>query len=182
MATDPPVEVRFTKWDGAEHWHVPAERLGEDEHGTWLHVAPGRRTWRPGAGFRHRRASVVCVPRDAWWVATFYDAYTPGRVEVYVDVATPATWAVEDDGDGARRSVAHVVDLDLDVVRPLGGAAFVDDEDEFAERTVSLAYPPHVVAAARASADALLVDVEERAAPFDDATWRTWLDRGAAGA
>jgi uncharacterized protein len=59
---------------------------------------------------------------------------------VHVDITTPAAW------DGAS---VTAVDLDLDVARQVGGEVLVADEDEFEERAP--AYPPDVVAAARAS-------------------------------
>ena len=54
----------------------------------------------------------------------------------------------------------------------------MDDEDEFAEHTVSLGYPDDVVAAARRSADAVLAAVRAGAAPYDG-SHRAWLDRVA---
>ena len=43
-------------------------------------------------------------------------------------------------------------DLDLDVIRTGDGTVFVDDEDEFAEHRVSLAYPERWVDQARVTA------------------------------
>ncbi|MGW3644493.1 DUF402 domain-containing protein, partial [Streptomyces sp. NPDC005143] len=42
--------------------------------------------------------------------------------------------------------VVRMVDLDLDVVRPRGGEAHVEDEDEFAEHRVRYGYPDRAVA------------------------------------
>ncbi|WNO62326.1 DUF402 domain-containing protein [Streptomyces sp. AM2-3-1] len=64
------------------------------------------------------------VPRGEWWTATF--CVDPGP-EMYCDVCTVSEW----NADG---TVVRTVDLDLDVVRPRGGEAHVEDEDEFAVR------------------------------------------------
>ena len=68
------------------------------------------------------------------------------------------------------------IDLDLDVVRELDGRVWVDDEDEFAEHQVLFAYPPEVVAAARASCDRLVALVGSAAPPYDADTRRAWFD------
>ena len=69
------------------------------------------------------------------------------------------------------------VDLDLDVVERAGQPAFIDDEDEFAEHSVSLGYPAELVARVRADAGAVLDAVQRREAPFDGATAAGWLGR-----
>jgi len=48
------------------------------------------------------------------------------------------------------------------------------DEDEFLEHQVRYAYPPEVIANARATADALLVSVQENEEPFASA-YQKWL-------
>lgn len=62
---------------------------------------------------------------------------------------------------------AHLVDLDLDVVRTWDGAVEVVDEDEFGEHRLVLGYPEPIVKAALRS----VVDVREAmtagTGPFD---------------
>ena len=73
-----------------------------------------------------------------------------------------------------------MVDLDLDVVLLRDGTLFVDDEDEFAQHQVELAYPPEVVAMARGTADEVLAAVGNRSEPFGD-VGRDWLARFSRG-
>lgn len=160
--------LQFFKYDGAEHWGADLVLLGEDSHGLWLGGAEGvpyenptKRMTAPSP--RH----VVLVPRDDWFVATFNA--TPGggsrTIEVYVDITTPATIA---EGE------IFVLDLDLDVIRRTDGTVEIDDEDEFAQHQVAMAYPPRVVAAAREAADRVAQLVRDGAAPFDGAHEK-WL-------
>ena len=36
------MRLAFTKWDGRAHWYFDIDELGDDEHGRWFHVPPGR--------------------------------------------------------------------------------------------------------------------------------------------
>lgn len=162
-----PTRFQFFKYDGTEHWGADLELLGEDEHGVWLGGPEGVPYVRPGHDDITSPRHVVLVPRDDWYIATFNA--TPGgasrTIMVYVDIATPATIA---EGE------VFALDLDLDVVRPVAGEVFIDDEDEFAEHQVAMGYPVRAVSAAREAADRLLVAVREGQAPFDGAHER-WL-------
>ncbi|QIK74324.1 DUF402 domain-containing protein [Nocardioides piscis] len=172
------VRCELTKWGGSPHWSYAAVLLGDDQHGTWLGFPAGTRFERPGRSFvgRHDHVGLVPAPvagRAPWHLATFHTAGSPwpslggSAAEIYIDVTTPAEW------DG---TVLRAVDLDLDVVRGFNGTVIVDDEDEFLEHQAAYDYPPEVVAAARASADALVALVGGRAAPYDGAHG-VWLDR-----
>jgi hypothetical protein len=168
----------MSKWGGRPHWEYDAVVLGEDEHGTWLGFAAGTVYTRPDKVFVGRHEHVGLVPGDgAWHLAAFHSA--PGNpwpelggsgVEVYVDMTTPAEW------DGLT---LRAVDLDLDVVRGTTGRVWVDDEDEFAEHRVSLAYPANLVLHATRSCDRVHTAVARRAAPYDG-TAGTWLAALAA--
>ncbi|WP_252126614.1 DUF402 domain-containing protein [Streptomyces sp. MBT84] len=81
----------------------------------------------------------MLAPRGEWWTATF--CADPGP-EMYCDVCTVPEW-------NASGTVLRVVDFDLDVVRLRNGAAYIRDEDEFAEHQVSYRYPSWVSAKAR---------------------------------
>jgi len=139
-------------------------RLGEDEWGTWLWAPRGTRSRYAG-----REPTVLpvdflmLIPRDAWWRATWMFA---SHIDLYVDIGCPVEWVTP--------NRLRVVDLDLDVIRFTDGRCLIDDEDEFAEHTVSLQYPPEVVATARRSADEVLVAVRDRVPPFGDPPAR-WL-------
>lgn len=158
------VRCQMTKWGDRPHWQFTGVHLGEDSHGRWIGFPTGTHNSRPGFAFDSEVDSVTLVPYDAWFLATFH---APGIwCDLYVDIATPAVWQ----GD-----LLTSTDLDLDVIRLTWGEAFIDDEDEFAEHTKVFAYPPEVVASARASADFVLAAVREGRPPFDGSHQR-WLD------
>lgn len=161
------VHVRTRKWPDEPHWEFEGVLLGADAHGRWVGVPAGTLLSRPGRSMPAAAPHVVLVPDDAWWVATLYGDDPARPFDLYVDVTTPAIWSEDE---------VRAVDLDLDVVRDTRGTVWVDDEDEFAEHQVSLGYPAGVVAAARASADALLAAVRSAAPPFDG-SHREWIER-----
>jgi len=159
------VGVVMTKWPDHPHWRFVGVWLGRDEHGEWLGFPAGSHQARPGLAFDSEVATVSLVPAGgAGYVATFH---APGGFfELYVDLATPPRW------DG---HVLRSVDLDLDVVRRTGGTAYVDDEDEFLEHTVTLGYSEELVDLARSTCEAVLASVRSGAAPYDGATSARWL-------
>ncbi|MFE3515865.1 DUF402 domain-containing protein [Streptomyces sp. NPDC059166] len=132
-----PVLVDVRKYDGRVSGRWTAVRLGEDEHGVWLGTARGVPVEASGGGWANRFDHVLLVPRGRWWIATFCAAPGP---ELYVDVCTVPEW-----GEDGGTTVLRTVDLDLDVVRPPGGEAYTEDEDEFAEHRLSYGYPAGVV-------------------------------------
>jgi hypothetical protein len=165
-----PVRIEMEKWGDRPHWQFAGVWLGSDEHGDWIGIPRGTPMARPGASIRSTNDQVGLVPsadlpeEDRWWVATFHSPGAP-NVHVYVDIATPPRW---DD------TVVRTVDLDLDVIRPIVGEVFVDDEDEFAEHQVSLGYPDDLVARAQRSCDRVLAAVTGRTAPYDG-SHEPWL-------
>ena len=66
-------------------------------------------------------------------------------------------------------------DLDLDVIRGVGGRVWVDDEDEFAAHRRDWGYPEEMSSSALESCQWVLGMVEGGAVPFDDATFAGWL-------
>lgn len=174
------VRALFTKWDGRRHWEFNATVLGTDEYGVWTGLAPGDLLGRPGLEVRLEAHSVTLFPHRSWHVATFNAPRANFRSRIYVDMTTESIWANGDAG-AAGRSLPTVsaVDLDLDVIRRFdeyGGELFVDDEDEFVEHQVAMAYPPAVVAATQASADAVLAAIADGTEPFG-AVGPAWLQR-----
>jgi hypothetical protein len=153
------VRVLTRKWGDLPHWEFDAVRLGADEHGHWVGVLSGTWLSRPERGFHAWCDHVVLIPYDAWWVATMYGDDTDRPVDVYVDISTPSTWT--DDGSEVR-----TVDLDLDVIKGPTGRIWVDDEDEFAQHRVELAYPDDVVAEAVRSCEEVVAAVSEGSGPF----------------
>lgn len=164
------VRVRATKWDRLPHWEFDGIWLGTDIHGAWLGFPQGTRYDRPGHGFTAEWASVTLFP-PAGWAPSFVVGHPRGLV-TYVDLVTVPEWW----SDVSGWTVSYV-DLDLDVVERTGEAAFIDDEDEFAENAARFAYPPEVVYRVRADAAAVLGAVIGNEPPFDEATRAEWLAR-----
>ena len=163
------VRVRFSKWDGTPHWAFDMERLGDDEHGTWL-WAPGGTQLQRGAEppINARHGFVKLITPGLWWTALWNEGpWSDGRsIHTYVDVITPAVW----EGD-----IVRMIDLDLDVVRRDSGTVEVDDEDEFDEHRITMAYPDHIVDKARTETARLAVAVEGGVEPFGSVGER-WLE------
>lgn len=159
------VHIRYTKWDGALHWHFDADVVGRDHHGTWVTVPPGG-TYRRGADppLVDEHGFVVLLPEHEWWTA-YFNAVPRGSKthRIYVDVNTPVRW----DGD-----VAHLIDLDLDVTRSADRTVRLLDEDEFHEHRVRWSYPDHVVDATRTAAAWLVTAIEAGREPFVTAGFR----------
>ena len=175
------VDVSMTKWGHRPHWTYSARYLGTDDHGEWLGVPAGTAMSRPGATYTAPVDQVCLVPTPhdpatGGWFATFHRWSAAGSgpgprtvpIEVYVDISTPPRW----DGTTVR-----AVDLDLDVVRGRSGRVWIDDEDEFAEHRVTLAYPDAVVALALASCRAVQAAATARRAPFDGTAPLVWFTR-----
>jgi uncharacterized protein len=164
----PSVLVVVSKYDGSLSGEWTAARLGEDEHGVWLGTAKGTPVSATGGGWANRFPYVLLVPRGAWWIASFCPEPGP---EVYCDVCTVPEW----DADG---TVLRTIDLDLDVVRPHGGAAYSKDEDDFAEHQAEFGYPDDVVTHARQTCAWLMEAARNDGAgsePFTSA-YHHWLD------
>ncbi len=167
---DGAVDVRFRKYDGRPHWVMWAVPLGEDEHGHWLGSPAGQVVSRPDLSVDLPFPWALLVPRDQGFVAAFNVTDDPERAEVYVDMTTVPVWETP--------QLVTAVDLDLDVVRMVGGRVLVDDEDEFAEHRVAFGYPPQVVELAEESCRWVLERVAAGAEPFGDVA-RAWMDAAA---
>jgi uncharacterized protein len=161
------VRVEYSKYDGRPHRGYPAIRLGEDEHGVWLGVPGGEfiEATSPHE-FKYEDPYVLLVPRNAWWTAIFNPP--PRRTEVYCDITTPATWAIDH---------LQLVDLDLDVRRRRAdGVVELVDEDEFEAHSRLFAYPDDVRAHAWSAARFLLGALGAGVEPFAGGFHR-WLDK-----
>lgn len=163
------VHVRFTKWNGALHWHYDVDRLGEDEHGVWLGGPEGTLVRRGSEPPISSPRFAILVPRDFWWTATFNENVfgSPFGYVVYVDVCTPAEW----EGD-----TVSAIDLDLDVAMNAEGKVHLLDEDEFEEHRAAMGYPDHIIDRARAAAAATFTAMESRQEPFASVGQR-WLEK-----
>ncbi len=152
------VRIDFRKWPDVVHWQFEMERLGEDEHGTWLWSPPGTEFRRGDEPPKQARfLNIKLITHDHWWTAIWNDRSTD-HVRLYVDIATPARW------NGSR---VTMIDLDLDVGLHPDGSIEIFDEDEFAEHQITLGYPPDLVDRARAATAAVYLDIERGRPPFD---------------
>jgi hypothetical protein len=163
------VRVEMQKWGERPHWAFDARWLGSDEHGDWIGIPAGTPMARPGMHLVSQFDQVGLVPTsgsdvERAFLATFHAPDAP--TWVYVDMTTPPAW----DGTTVR-----AVDLDLDVIRMREGWVVIDDEDEFLEHQVTLAYPPEVVALAEASRDRVHAAVLDEDPPYDG-SHEPWLD------
>ncbi|MGH8911736.1 MAG: DUF402 domain-containing protein [Acidimicrobiia bacterium] len=160
------VTVQYFKFPHDLHWRHDLAWLGEDAHGVWLGAEVGTTVQRGvEPPIIMTRRFVQLITPDRWWTALFNG---PGDhdMAVYVDVTTVPRWV------GPDR--VELIDLDLDVIRRWDGSVYIDDEDEFEEHRVARAYPPRMVASARASAARLVLDIESLVSPFDG-TGEKWL-------
>lgn len=174
------VRVEGAKWNGKPHWRYDARVLGTDEHGLWIGVDAGttvQKGWRKEYLTGHSFVRLVPPPADAWadgsWMLPGW--WDRADVDAYVDVSTPPTVRRGPDG-----WIVEYVDLDLDLVVPASGLApWIDDEDEFAARSVSHGWPSWLVARARQTADDLLVRSSSTPAVAMEAG-HAWLARQLA--
>lgn len=158
------VHIDMRKWPDHLHWQYEAVRLGDDEHGAWLHVPTGSQARRGGKPSRPLDTGFIqLVPHDEWWIVAFYTNHP--EIAVYVNIGTPPIWH----GD----TVSHV-DLDLDVVRKIDGTVVVLDMDEFIEHQLVYSYPPNLIAGAKHASDTAVEMVQRSDEPFGVAA-RSWI-------
>jgi hypothetical protein len=168
LATD--TEFVWRKWDGTPHWRFLMAYLGSDEHGDWFGQRVGGEASRPGADIVLTENQVALVPRYGAWIATFHEPPQVDRILTYVDVAAQVEY------DPAA-GVVSAIDMDLDVLKTDDErATWVDDEDEFEERTVSMAYPRTVVGEVTRTAAELVAVMRSSAPPFDGCHGQ-WLQK-----
>jgi hypothetical protein len=163
--------ARNRKYDGSAHWVVPGRHLGSDEYGHWVFQGTHEFISRPGAALYTESDAIMLIPYAGDWVATFFDDSHPGGVELYIDLAIDLQWR----RIGSGVVEFHMIDMDLDVVRTKTRGLFVDDEDEFAQHSVELAYPEELCTRMELACAALTRTVAGGNAPFDgrDAAWFT---------
>lgn len=165
------VVARNRKYDGTAHWVVPGRYLGSDEFGHWIFQGTNEFISRPGAALYTESDAILLIPFTGDWVATFYDEAHPERVELYIDLAIELAWR------RIRPDVVefHMIDMDLDVVRTQARGLYVDDEDEFAQHRIELAYPDELCTRMESACADLVTAVAGANAPFDgrDAAWFT---------
>ena len=165
MNTD--TEFVWRKWDRTPHWQYVTTFLGSDENGDWFGQFAGAEESRPGVVSVMPANRVVLVPKFAGWVATFYEGPHLDGIVIYVDIASQVEW-------DRVAGVVKAIDMDLDVIKTDERGTWIDDEDEFAERIVSMAYPQPEIEAAERNAAEVLAAVRDETRPFDG-VHEVWL-------
>ncbi len=163
------VKLRKVKRPGGVY-DFEVDEVGDDEHGVWLHGAPGARWTAPHDAGTLDFAVLVLVAPDrpfvAWWVDDPHDR----RIEI--DVCCAPSRVV----DGWE-----FVDLELDPTRHESGVVVVHDRDEF-EVAVRDGWmsPADATLAERTARECEAALVTGRA-PFGDEGWQRLrtLDRDA---
>lgn len=150
------IRVLSTRYDGSPHAEWPAQLLEQKGTRLCLRVLPGMK-----GVFQGSHAGVIGDSGLVlYWTDRWYNVWQFDRREgvlFYANVAMPCRF------DG---SVLRWVDLDIDVVQYADGSTVVRDEQEFAERSISLRYPPEVIRSALAARDELLRLARAREFPF----------------
>ncbi len=157
-----PIRILSTKFDGSPHYEYWGRLI--DQHGSVIRVVTSEGT--PSRGYRGdglMRTSMTQLFFTDRWYNVFHNYQPVGRLGMhwYANIGTPAR--IEGD-------TLHWVDLDLDLMDTQVRGLFVDDEDEFAEHQVLMAYPPEVIASAEAGLAELLSLAGERRFPLDHDT------------
>lgn len=155
-----PVLIQSTKFDGSPHYQY---------RGRLVDVGPGYYRVVVDAGeaytsYREAAGTIMAPMTQIYFTDRWYNAFHNHepigrrRMLTYCNVGMPAHL----DGD-----VLRWVDLDLDLIRTEALGTIVDDEDEFAEHQVRMAYPPDVIASARAALEELQALARADLFPFD---------------
>lgn len=156
-----PIRVVSTKYDGSLHYEYDALLL--DEVGPLFRVYARQGTLVRGyRGEGGMQQGMVCLFFSDRWYNLYHNLGPVGRrgFLTYANVGTPAVL----DGD-----VLRWVDLDVDIVTGEGFVS-VDDEDEFADHAVTMAYPEDLVRRVEATRDLLLPVARSGLFPFDRAS------------
>jgi hypothetical protein len=152
------IKCALPKWVERPHYRFEADRLGRDEHGTWLGCPNPTAFTGPGWDGEWTHGFVILVPESQGWIASYQGEREPNDIELYVDITTAAEWPDE--------QTFRAIDLDLDVARFRDGRVELLDEDEFEEHRALFGYPDDVVERALETAQWVLEAVREGREPF----------------
>jgi hypothetical protein len=163
--------IERRKWPDIPHYGHEGWALGEDEHGFWMELRPGRPVHRGDEVlFIGQWAGLMLSPPHGRTLIWFPQG---GDIDLYVDIGC----------DTVRTDTSLVIiDLDLDVVRhrPTGVAELID-EDEFAEHQVTYGYSASMIEQAAADGADVLRAVQANEPPFDGVAAARWMARATSG-
>lgn len=165
-----PMLLNTTKYDGTLHYRFEVETAyrGDDILAVYREPDIQLESYRGTFTAPGHVLNVFYATRYHNVAIMWLRDWTP-RMH-YVNIATPAQW------DHRRVTAA---DMDLDIIRFAGeDRVILDDEDEFAEHTNSMGYPPDLVSRCLTEADVLFRRVSAREGLFSDAIfgWRPGID------
>ncbi len=141
------IHIRAKKSNGTVYrtWRATVESIDADRLVTVNRV--GDRVGGPGGGWTMSHAT-----RAVYWFARPYnlvELYQPSGAlkQIYIHIASPAA---------LQRGTLSYTDCELDVVKPLGKAARVVDEDEFDAASAEYGYSAEFCSACRGAASEAL--------------------------
>lgn len=154
------IKVISYKYNGALRSEYEGYLVAEDEAvitvltppGT-LDFSPKKGTWLPGPD-----GLLELYFKQQWYNVWHICEQNSGWNQIYANIAMPAT---------LQGNVLTWIDLDLDLRVHLDGSLQLLDEDEFVANSTRFAYPPSVIAQARAAVDELTACYHQQRFPFD---------------
>ena len=155
MAT--PITISSTKPGGLARSRHTGWVLAEWPDAVIAYTPPGTPMWlyRTGEGKTIQHAIFVCPLHEGWNALFQFGGTLDTLRSVYINIASPAVYV--------QGESMFYVDQHLDVWVNADGTFEILDEDEFAEAIAEGLYTPDEAAATRATLDALLPDIENRA-------------------
>ncbi len=156
------IKIVSQKYNGALRDEYESYLYAEDE--TMLMVASP-----PGTPYYYHKKQAWFAAEDGLlelyfkhkWYNVWHICEQNSRINhIYANIAMPAT---------LQANVLTWIDLDLDLRVHLDGSLELLDEDEFVENSALFAYPPAVIAQARAAVDELSACYRQQCFPFNHA-------------
>ena len=154
-----PLAIQALKYGNRPHYAWTATPVAEGAGFVLCRGAAGRRL------IHHTKGAVFTVDTCsiefysfAEWFTVCVDVDGSGARQYYCNIAQPAR---------REGGVLSFVDLDLDLVWARGSGWRVVDEEEFEVNAARFAYPPDLVAGARAGLEELRARIDAGRFPFD---------------
>lgn len=159
----PQIKVISQKYDGSLRDEGASYLYHADETTIITVTRPGTPYFhhKKGAWFTTEDGSIDLYFTHRWYNVWHICEQHSGINRIYANITLPAT---------LHADVLTWVDLDLDLRVHLDGSLEVLDEDEFVENSARFAYPPAVIAQARAAVAELALCYQEARFPFNHRT------------
>lgn len=156
------IKIISRKYNGRLRDEYEAYLYSEDSEKLTIFAPPGTLSFSPkqGAWSAAPDGLLELYFKDKWYNVWHICEQNSQINHIYANIAMPATM---------QKDVLTWIDLDLDLRVHLDGSLELLDEDEFVENSVRFAYPPSVVAQARAAVDELTRCYQQQQFPFNHA-------------